>query len=78
VGQAEYRRELPWRLGAVVYFGLGEVAPGFGEFTGKAILPGGGIGVRFMLAKQDHLNVRADYAWGRDSTAFYVGLLEAF
>jgi len=78
VGQVEYRRELPWRFGLAAFFGLGEVADSFGDFNGDDILPGGGIGVRFLLAEQNHINLRVDYAWGRDSSALYVGLLEAF
>jgi hypothetical protein len=78
VGQVEYRRELFWRFGVVAFFGLGEVADTFGDFNGANLLPGGGAGLRFTLAEQDHINIRVDYAWGRDSSAFYMGLLEAF
>jgi outer membrane protein assembly factor BamA len=78
VGQVEYRRELFWRLGAVAYFGAGEVADKFSDFDTESILPGGGIGLRFTLAKQDHINLRIDYAWGKNSTALYIGIMEAF
>lgn len=77
VGQVEYRRELPWRLGLTAFFGLGQVADTFDDFNGEDVLPGG-VGVRFTLAEQNHINLRVDYAWGRDSSALYVGLLEAF
>jgi len=78
VGQVEYRRDLFWRIGAVGFFGAGEVAEKFSDFIAKNILPGGGLGVRFQLAKQNHINLRFDYAWGKDSSAFYVSLSEAF
>jgi hypothetical protein len=39
---------------------------------------GGGSGLRFTLAKQDHINLRIDYAWGKNSTALYIGIMEAF
>lgn len=77
-GQAEFRRELFWRLGAAVFFGMGEVAKTFGDFNGSNLVPGGGIGLRYDLAKKNHLNLRADYAWGRDSRAFYMSVGEAF
>jgi len=77
-GQVEYRRELFWRFGAVAYFGAGSVAPSFSDFRADDILPGGGIGVRFTLAKENHINLRVDYAWGKDSMAFYVGIGESF
>lgn len=77
-GQAEFRRELFWRLGAAIFFGMGEVARTFGEFNGSNVVPGGGIGLRYDLAKKNHLNLRADYAWGKDSRAFYMSIGEAF
>ena len=40
--------------------------------------PAGGVGVRFTVSEEDHINLRADYAWGRDSSAFYIGVLEVF
>jgi outer membrane protein assembly factor BamA len=76
--QLEYRRELFWRFGAVVFMGAGEVGATFSEFNTSDILPGGGVGVRLLLAKRSRVNLRVDYAWGRGSNAFYVGLLEAF
>jgi hypothetical protein len=62
----------------VAYFGAGEVADKFSDFDTESILPGGGIGLRFTLAKQDHINLRIDYAWGKNSTALYIGIMEAF
>jgi outer membrane translocation and assembly module TamA len=78
VGQAEYRRELFWRFGAVGFFGAGEVADKFSDFNASNILPGGGLGLRFLLDRQDHINLSVDYAWGRGSTALYISLGEAF
>lgn len=75
-GQMEYRRELFWRLGAVAFAGAGAVGKTFGDMGNAE--PGGGLGLRFMLAKQNHINLRADYAWGDSSHATYVSLGEAF
>jgi hypothetical protein len=77
-GQAEFRRELFWRLGAVAFAGVGEVAKTFGDFNTSNLIPGGGVGLRFKLTKRNHLNLRADYAWGKDSRAFYMSVGEAF
>ena len=76
--QVEWRSEIWWRFGAVAFAGAGEVAPDFGRFTWRDILPGGGAGLRFTLAKRNHVNLRADYAWGRESSALYIGVIEAF
>jgi outer membrane protein assembly factor BamA len=78
VGQAEFRRDLFWRLGAVAFAGAGAVAhtwDGFGDTDAK---PGGGLGLRFILAKRNHINLRVDYAWGEQSKATYVSIGEAF
>ena len=47
--------------------GAGEVSPDLKGFTAQGLRPGGGAGLRFTLAKRNHVNLRADYAWGRDS-----------
>jgi outer membrane translocation and assembly module TamA len=77
-GQAEFRRELFWRLGAVAFFGVGEVGKTFGDFNASNLVPGGGIGLRYQVTKKNHLNLRADYAWGENSRAFYMSVGEAF
>jgi hypothetical protein len=78
VGQAEYRRELFWRIGAVAFAGAGAVAPNWGGFDNTQAKPGGGLGLRFLLAKRNHINLRFDYAWGENSRATYVSIGEAF
>ncbi len=76
--QAEYRLELPWRFGAVGFAGAGEVADRWANFSAGNLLPGGGLGLRFLLAKSNHVNLRLDYAWGKGGQTWYVGLGEAF
>jgi hypothetical protein len=78
VGQAEYRRELPKRFGAVAFGGVGQVAPKFGDFRWDDLLPGGGVGLRFRLTRESHINLRVDYAVGRGDHEFYVYIGEAF
>jgi hypothetical protein len=76
--QAEYRLELPYRLGAALFFGAGEVAHRFSDLRSDALKPGGGVGLRFRLTKQNHINLRVDYAWGINSKGLYLGVTEAF
>jgi len=78
VGQVEYRRDLFWRFGGVAYVGSGAVAPTFDKLADSRFHLGGGIGLRFTLATENRINLLVDYAWGRGSSAFYVGLGEAF
>ena len=44
----------------------------------KEWLPAAGAGVRFRLLKSLALNMRADYAWGRDDSTFTLSVGEAF
>jgi hypothetical protein len=76
--QAEYRLELPKRLGAALFFGAGEVARRWADLRSDALKPGGGVGLRFRLTKQNHINLRIDYAWGINSKGLYLGVTEAF
>jgi hypothetical protein len=76
--QLEYRLELPKRVGLVGFFGVAEVAPTIGKFNAENMLPAGGIGLRYMVARKNHLNLRFDYGIGKDGGGFYMGLGEAF
>lgn len=83
--QAEYRWNLPenlgffGRFGVVVFVGVGEVAKSFGDLNSENLLPSGGVGVRFLVARENHINFRIDYAWGKaGSKGLYVGVGEAF
>jgi hypothetical protein len=76
--QLEYRLELPKRLGLAGFFGVAEVAPSIGKFNAENILPAGGVGLRYMVAKKNHINLRFDYAIGKDGGGFYMGIGEAF
>lgn len=78
VGQAEMRFPIKGRIGAAVFGGaalLGNDA----QFlrTGQPIFAGGG-GIRFNAIRKDHLNIRLDYAIGRESSGLYLVFGEAF
>jgi hypothetical protein len=47
--------------------------------TDDNLLPAGGVGVRWMAAPKNKVNIRADVAWGEDGDAlFYLTIGEAF
>jgi outer membrane protein assembly factor BamA len=75
--QVEYRRDLFWRLGGVVFAGVGGVAPSFEKF-GSTLLPAAGVGLRFRASQQHRVNASIDFAVGKDSQAFYFYIGEAF
>ena len=76
--QAEMRRPLAGRFGGTVFGGFAQVAPSAGELFDAGVLPAGGLGVRYQLTRQYRMNMRLDYAWGRDGGLLYFAVAEAF
>jgi hypothetical protein len=77
--QLEYRLSLPKKLGLAAFGGIGEVVPGGKEFFRiNNFLPDVGGGPRFELSKKYHVNLRADFARGKDSWTWSLGVGEAF
>jgi hypothetical protein len=67
--QLEYRLTLPKGIGLAGFAGVGEVIPGSSQvlFKNNHFLPDVGAGPRYELSRKFHVNLRADFARGRDS-----------
>jgi Omp85 superfamily domain len=76
--QAEYRIELPKRLGLVAFGGVGGTARRWNEFRSDQLLPAAGAGLRFTLDKKNYINYRIDVAFGREGHTISIGVGEAF
>jgi Omp85 superfamily domain len=78
--QAEYRLTLPKGIGLAAFAGLGGVVAGSSQilFRNDHFLPDVGGGPRYELSKKYHVNLRADFARGRDSWTWSMGVGEAF
>lgn len=76
--QAELRQFLFWRIGAVAFAGMGEVAPHIYKLRVDGLHYAGGAGIRLMVNKNEKLNLRIDYGIGENSNGLYVILKEAF
>lgn len=76
--QAEYRFPIYKRLGMVVFGAMGDVAPTIQAFALQTIKFSGGGGLRFMLFKDERLNLRLDYGVTNQSGFMYIGVGEAF
>lgn len=76
--QVEYRRHLFWRLGMVGFAGIGDVFDKTSELAWDKAKYSYGVGLRFMVNKQEKMNFRIDYGRGRDSQAVYMTVTEAF
>ena len=76
--QAEIRQRLVGRLGGVLFAAAGDVAQKVSEFTVGDLKATGGGGLRFLISRKEHLNVRVDAAVGDHTHGFYVNISEAF
>jgi outer membrane protein assembly factor BamA len=77
--QIEYRGHVWWRFGAVAFVGAGDV---FGSPASTVSLSNlkysYGFGLRLLFNRQEKINLRADFGFGRDTRGVYFGLEEAF
>jgi len=77
--QGELRHQFRPRWGGVAFFGLGGIAPSAGELVDEGnLLPAGGIGVRYRPFKSNDVQLRVDFALGKNDHGLYVGIGEAF
>ena len=79
--QAEYRRIIYDRWGAVAFAGAGSIWGNDQEEESfeRNWLPSIGLGARYMVSKEKRINIRLDYAFGVDGNqGLYFGIMEAF
>jgi hypothetical protein len=76
--QAEWRWQATYRLGLVVFAGVGGSFGEVASFTQDSFLPAGGLGLRWRLTQQNRVNFRIDYAWGKDDQVLLISAGEAF
>lgn len=76
--QSEYRLPLFWKMGASAFVGIGQVAPEISLFNTNDIKISFGYGLRYLLDKAQHLNVRLDVAHSVEGTFVYFTIQEAF
>ena len=75
--QAELRQHVFWRLDAAAFLGFGQVGQSFSDYSFNGIHTAGGLGFRFNFIRRDRVNLRFDYAFGKDP-GFYFAIGEAF
>ena len=77
--QAEVRQHIVGKLGAVAFGGVGGIADSTDDIWKHShVLASGGVGLRYLASRSNNVNLRFDVAWGKDGTAFYFGIGEAF
>jgi outer membrane protein assembly factor BamA len=77
--QAEVRRQFGTRWGGVAFAGIGGIAPSAGDlFDEGNVLPAGGVGLRYRPFRSNDVQLRVDFAFGKNDRGVYVGIGEAF
>jgi outer membrane protein assembly factor BamA len=76
--QAEYRLPVYWIFGLTSFASAGDVAGRLGEFDLRNFKSTYGFGLRIRVDKRDNVNLRFDYARGKNTSGFYVVFGEAF
>ena len=76
--QIEYRKMFWWRLGAVAFWGVGDVAKKFNDLHLPELKYSYGFGLRYAFDEKENLNVRMDIGFGKNTSGVYFSLEEAF
>ena len=76
--QVEYRQIVWGRWGFAAFYGLGDVAHEIYQFNLNELKYSAGFGIRFVFDKEQKINIRADFGFGRDTKGVYFSLEEAF
>jgi len=76
--QIEYRKIIWRRIGAVAFFGMGDVASDFDMLKITQFKYSYGFGLRYVFDEEERLNVRMDIGFGEDTSGLYFSLEEAF
>ncbi len=76
--QVEYRTPLWKKLGGAVFGGAGAIGPDLPRGRDLAVKPAGGVGLRYRVGGGEAINLRLDFAVGKDSTGIYFNILESF
>ena len=76
--QIEYRKMFWWRLGAVAFFGMGDVAHRLNQFDLSQFKYSYGAGLRFAFDEEEKINIRMDMGFGENTSGVYFSLEEAF
>lgn len=76
--QLEYRYPLFWRVGMVTFAGIGDVFNSLNDVKAYTLKYSIGSGLRFAVNPSERLNIRFDYAVGREGGYFYFSVAESF
>jgi len=76
--QAEYRFPIIWRFKGTVFGGLGNLADKPQDLQLTNMRYTLGLGLRFLLLKEEKAHIRIDYGFGQNTSGVYITVGEAF
>jgi hypothetical protein len=76
--QMEYKTVLFWKIGGVLFVGMGDVARQFSDFKLKNFKYSYGFGFRYAFDLEERLTIRADFGFGKNTSGVYFSMSEAF
>jgi outer membrane protein assembly factor BamA len=77
--QMEMRNHLFWRLGISTFGGMSMVYGQFSNIETESFKPNAGVGLRFLVDKNEGTHLRLDYAIGaQNQSGFYISFGESF
>lgn len=76
--QIEYRMPVWRRFGLVSFVGYGDVSDKLSNLELGNLKYSVGFGIRYLLSREEKINVRLDVGFGKESSGVYVAVSEAF
>lgn len=76
--QAEYRWRFYKKFGMIGFAGLASAVNSFNDLPKSEILPGAGVGFRYMMLPSERINIGFDVAKGKDDWGLYFRIGESF
>lgn len=76
--QMEYRSPVWRRFGVVGFAGIGEVANKISRFERKNFKYSVGWGIRYLFSREEKINLRLDFGYGKGTSGVYINIGEAF
>ena len=76
--QAEYRWRFYKKLGMVGFLGLATAVENISDLSNSELLPGLGVGIRYMMLAKERVNIGIDVAVGKDDWGMYFRIGESF
>jgi outer membrane protein assembly factor BamA len=76
--QAEYRWRFHDKLGMVGFIGVASAVKHFEDIFKSELLPGAGVGFRYLMIPKERINIGVDFAKGKGDWGLYFRIGEAF